>query len=261
MAENTEKAELKQINLDDVSLPTGEASVLDPTDNPWEFGPPPPKGDYRAKLILGSNGVQMGLDDARDESTLYYLIDIEGRIVSDDPEHNDIPFFERVSTKMGRGKRMSRAAGMVMKLFGKLPKTEGVTPLMVSKWLTKLLQQEPVVWVHLDWRASYKITDRNGKETWKNYATTMENFPPDGKGGHKHMFTADVGGGRREEIKAQLNVVHWYDKGEVPKQGAVKGAAAPVTPAAAATPAVAPIVVEEKKQDSDGLEDLLDSDL
>ena len=218
--QNKGKAKGEEVEVDFTKgLPWGgEAHDLDPEQDAWEFTAPPPHAVYTVELGLFE--ALLIKPDKDDESGWYYRIAIEGRI-RDSEEYNNIPAYLRVTTRLGRGKNISTVEGALIKL-GLKDKLVGkkLTPKASAEALCKLLQKGPTTKWEIDWRASYQYVDkRTGNNRYKNVYNTYEDFPdsPEGGKNHQPVCTNHITGGR-EQLEAQLNVVHWYGKGEEVKQ-------------------------------------------
>ncbi len=218
-------------------VPIGVASVLDPTEDAWEYAPPPPKNRYTLRLLLSDRGFEWGHRDPNDPQSLYYTCNLECRIVGGD--FNEIPVFDTVRTSIPRGKNLSTMMGLLLFIGYKLPKTD-LSPRGQAYIFQQLLKREPKCDAFVDWRASVQLP--NGD--WKNIFSSMDDFP-DGKGGKSHLYRYRHTNGTVEEVRARARVVKWYKKGDtstIPTAPAVvvqPGQAMPgLVPAAA--PGVAP---------------------
>ena len=206
--------------LQDKSLPTGQSHKLDITEDAWEYGAPPKAGPQTIKLFLAKDGV-ICYDDDKDKEP-GYGISIEGKIVdSTNGEFDGVTVFPRVNTFLGRGKNISTAAGLVAKLGYKVP--EQADHLAIAKLIVLALKKEPTIKVECDWRGWSKLDSR---VAFKN----MEAFPKDEHGEPIHIVDYKSSKGQIEEIRAQLQVVHWYGKGEEVKAAKGSSASAPKGP-------------------------------
>ena len=189
----------------------GQAQDLDPEQDAWQFSAPPPHAIYDVELALQDCTLVKYKEE--DESTWFYRINIEGRITGTQ-EYDNIPAFLRVTTRRGRGKAISTAEGALIKLGfkDKLPKQ--TTPGMVAKALVAALGKGPKSKWEIDWRASYSYQDKNGNTKYKNVFNTYDDFPDTPEGGKNPEVKVTTVNGGTETIQAQLNVVHWYGKGE-----------------------------------------------
>lgn len=207
--------EMKQINsLDDLKV-SGQVRKLDPTEDAWEFGAPPKKGIYRLKLFPGKDCWRLGQYDAKDESNIFVSCNLECRIVSEDPEVNDIPVFCNVSTRVGRRKNISTMMGLIVKLGHKL-KTYELTDKQLAKLFEKVLKAEPLIEAEIDWRGSYPFTNKKGEKEYKNVYNHYEEFPndPEEKGEKLTVISVTAEDGSRVEFRPQLYVAKWYGKDE-----------------------------------------------
>jgi hypothetical protein len=193
-------------------LPTGKKVKLDATEDAWAYSAPPPAGPQDIKLFLAKEAVKlMPLDKEKemDDDNSYYSISIEAKIVSDDPSLKNITVFPRVNTIIGRGKNISTAAGLVVKLGYKLPAE--ASDFEIAKLLCLAIKKEPVTKVEFEWQGWSK-TDK--KVVYPN----MASFPVDELGNHMHIVEYKCKDKSVEEIRAQLKVDHWYGKGEQPSK-------------------------------------------
>ena len=184
--------------LVDKSLPTGDKVKLDASEDAWEYAAPAPTGRYSLKLFLAKDGVKLYDDDPN--RAAIYGIAIEAKIVnSHGGEFDGSIVFPRVSTAIRRGKNISTAAGLISKLGYKIPAE--ADHLTIARLMVQALKKE------LDWKGWSKTDNRN-------VCNSMEDFPKDETGNPKWQFEYKTSKSTTEDIKAQLNVVHWYGKGE-----------------------------------------------
>lgn len=200
--------------LQDKTLPTGERRKHDITEDAWAYSAPPPTGRYKIKLHPAKDPVTIYKND--DDRPPIYNIAIEGEIVeSKDGEFDKVRVFPRVSTAVGRGKGISTAAGLIVKLGYKLP--EEIDDLSLARLVLKALMKEPMVDVEIDWQAY-------SKEDKRVVYRGMHKFPQDAQGEPMHVVDYMTKAKVTEEIRANLDVTHWYGKGETgnvrtPKRG------------------------------------------
>jgi hypothetical protein len=208
----TESADSKETKgrkvdvLQDKSLPTGEVHKLDAEEDAWAFSAPPKTGRYKIKLFLGKDGVICYDDDKDKESG--YSINLEGKIVeSEGGEFDNITVFPKVVTFFGRGKSISTAAGLLVKMGYKLP--DSADQVTIAKLVVMALKKEPIIDVELDWQGWSKLEKR---VVYKG----MTSFPVGEDNEYQHIVDYKSSKGS-EEIRAQCQVVHWYGKGEQSK--------------------------------------------
>ena len=203
----------------------GEEVEMDLEEDAWEFGAPPPKGDYDLKLFLAAkDGYKVGYDTPGDENSMWLQFNLECRIVnSKNGEYDDIPVFTRVNTKFGRGKSISTMAGLIVKLGYKIPNR--LAPKKLALYMDAALKKEPVVRAEIDWRGAYSYKDKDGKDVWENVFNRYEQFPNDPEKPGSKLFICEVTGkeGRKVEVRAQTQINRFYGKGE---GGKVKGVVA-----------------------------------
>ena len=195
--------------LQDKTLPTGERRKHDITEDAWAYSAPPPTGRYKIKLHPGDKPVTKW--DSEDGRPPIYNIAIEGEIVeSKDGEYDKVRVFPRVSTAVGRGKGISTAAGLIVKLGYKLP--DEIDDLSLARLVLKAIMKEPMTDVEIDWQAY-------SKEDKRVVYRGMHKFPQDANGEPMHVVDYMTKARVMEEIKANLDVTHWYGKGETGSVG------------------------------------------
>ncbi len=238
----------------------GEVRDLgDLTEDAWEYGAPPPHDVYQLKCFLSKDGWKQGLQNSKDPGSVFLQANLECRIIHDNEDYNGIPVFIRVNTKTWRGKTISTMEGMIAKwgfaeAYKKQVAKNGgkITPKFIAKVFEAALKSEPTLHAELDWRGSYSYIpkgSKDGEEKWENVYNHYWEFPKNDDGGRQHIVSVAGKDGLPKEIRAQLNVVKIWGKGEeVPKPGTLKtpdnAVVSPVlaTPVrAVATPVVAPV--------------------
>jgi len=228
MAERKEY-EMKQVtNLKECE--EGVPVKLNLDEDAWEYGAPPPKNAYKLKLFLAKDGIKQSQlsDNTKD---VYYVMNLECRIVSDNPEYDGVPVFTRVDTRVYRGKDISTMAGLLVACGYKntLEKeATAITPLRLARYMEAALKKEPVVTGELEWRGSYQFLNDKGEETWVNAIKKYEDFPmlPDGTGRNHITYITDKTKNVTYEIRAQSQISRFFGKNDaVPKynaQGVIK---------------------------------------
>ena len=153
----------------------------------------------------------MGKSDDNDPSTLYFLADLDCRVISDDKDQNGISIQETVSTTVFRGQKTSQMATLIVKLgYGdKLPANP--TPKQQSKLLAGILKRDPKCFAELDWRAWSKneMDARRGK-AGKFILRGMEKFPQLDDGSYDHIIEDKSG----EQCFARAHIVRWLSADE-----------------------------------------------
>jgi hypothetical protein len=205
--------DVEQILSNSAELPEGKKHKLDASaaDDAWDFGAPPPKGHYDLSIAFSKpskNTSNAGIRYNKEED--YYVIGFECRTVNhSNTDYNNIPVFAGVSTKIGRGKVISTAAALLVKMGVKIP--DELTDKQVVQLWSQLMKRNPICrQCLLDWRGGYK----DGKSQWQNVFQTMEDFPvdktlEDGTIVYNYlpMVTNNMGG--QTEVRAQLYVSEW----------------------------------------------------
>lgn len=195
--------------LQEKNLPEGEKRKHDITEDAWEFSAPPKAQRFSIKIHPAKDPVTLYQDD-KDRPPIYNIA-IEGEIVnSTNGEFDKVRVFPRVSTAVGRGKNISTAAGLLVKLGFKIP--EEISDKSLATLVLKALMKEPVTDVEVDWQGY-------SKEEKRVVYRGMHRFPQDENGEPMHIVDYKTKSGSIEEIKANLDVTHWYSKGE---KGSIK---------------------------------------
>lgn len=251
MAE-TNKLELLDINSPkDVEL-EGLLMELDLDEDAWTYGAPPIKGAYRLKVFPSKEAWKQGVVQGNDPKDVFFALNIECRIVSDDSDLNDIPVFGRLDTRIFRGKSINTMAGFLIAAGHRqsLQKQGKITAKKLALMAEAALKREPIVMGEVDWKGSYSYINDKGVTTWVNAFNKYEDFKPKADGsGREHIVTVSGPGGNYE-VRAQSQITRFFAPGAViPKynvMGIVKdGAGAKVNGPAPPTPAgpkVQPIV-------------------
>lgn len=233
------KTSIQPVDIFSKNLPEGNTRMLDLSEDWQARADVPPAGTYRVKLFEArQEPVVMGKTQQGD---VFYSVNMEARLQSDDERYNGYPIDVRASTMPYRGKTKSPIVGILEACGFKL-KSNQVTDLMVTQTLVKHLKTEPVVWVDIEWGARAQ----NGKGEWVAAARKMADFPlKDGVlGEHESTATITLPDGTRKEVNARVSIVHWHGV-NAPAQAKGKAPAPAPTPAPAkatakAKPAPAP---------------------
>lgn len=198
------------------SIPRGAKKKIDPEEDAWASVAPPVHDIYCLKPVIAKKGVKYfkaGTKDGygREIKEDYFNINIEHRIISEsDPDVNMIAVFQNLSTKIGRGKAISTAAGFLRKLGLKVPGE--IDDLGVVELLKQALNGERVMFGEVDWRGSFQDSDGS----WQNTHSSMSDFPknPDRAGERLHKVRCTKKNGTPVEVQAQTTVMHLYSKKE-----------------------------------------------
>lgn len=174
----TERAELKTIDINNTSLLEGEEQEINPNADAWDQPAPPPDGVYLCKVFLAKQGFQVGMLDDESltkEQRTFYRANLVLKIL-DEGKWKDLNIFYNVSTFISAGKEISTMLGMIRKTGVEI-KDKKVTPLAQVKLLGKVIKLEPKLYFKGEWKA----WDQD-KEEWIKVG--MKNFPKteDGKG-------------------------------------------------------------------------------
>lgn len=214
------KDKLPEVDLEKIlAMPsgTGLKRALDPTEDAWERSAPVEPGRYTIKAFLSKEKVKMGYyDEAKKEP--WFTLNLECKIQSDDPDINNTTVFGGVSTRINARKKISTAAGLIAKYGFKLPAE--ASDIDIVKLLKAALAKEKTIDVEIDWKAGYKEADGS----WINLANTYEDFPDNPEGGKDYVIKATKKDNSKEEVRARLNITHWYGKDEKEVKGGNTGA-------------------------------------
>jgi len=189
----------------------GTKNKLDPEQDAWKRGAPPLPGVYNVDLAV--NAATLEKPKPSDESTWYFMINIEGRI-SDEGDYKGIPGFMRVNTRIKRGADTSTAYGAIVKLLGvdiaksKIPSE--VEPGVIAKTLVNLINKGAKAKWEFGWRAGY--SDSKGR--WHTVCSTYDEFPESPEGGKESTVVVTTVDGGKEVISANSNITAWFGKGE-----------------------------------------------
>lgn len=221
--ESTRSGDAKNGRVVDIftekGLYTGVKHKLNKEDDAFTFSAPPEKGRYQIKVLPAKDFVSLKHVDPDDEnSDQYYSLAMECPVLDAAGTSLGAMVFPTVTTRIQRGKDISTAAGLVVKLGYKIPEEDD--EFGIAKLCAKVVKAEKTTWVELDWTGW-------SKELKKQVYNTMTDFPVGEDGKHEHIvqyrLPREKGGGT-EEIKASLKVKYWYSKGEDAKEQPGSGA-------------------------------------
>lgn len=176
-----------------------------------------PEGIYPCKW---SNADEKGLAAATTKPkgtnpTRHYVGgNIVGRIVANGEPFDDAPVYKYINSLSMRGKPTSDLHHFCNCASSPAPNRSTVRELLAHA--EEVLQQNPAVYTHLDWRASYQKDDG----TWHEFAKRMDQFPKhfdeNGKfdGTYEQQIKSPKDG---ELINAQLYVRAFYTEAEAKK--------------------------------------------
>lgn len=203
-----EGTERKVVDVFAAGAPVGKASKINIEEDAWERIAPPPRGRYSLQLFPADNAVTVNENKKGEFES--YSINIMARIVKSTEDNNDAICWPTVTTRFGRGKEISTAVGLLVKLGYDKAFKPGVeyTDLAIARAMVGALKKEPIIDNNLcDWKASYQ--DDKG---WHNIANTMEDFPVV-NGEREHIIKVTKRDGSRDELKAKFFVREWGGKG------------------------------------------------
>ena len=208
----------KVVDIFAADAPKGKTSEINVEEDAWERIAPPPMGRYSLQLFLGENTPTLNEDEKTGEF-VSYSIAITAKVINHSvEEYNGATCFPNfpVTTKIGRGKSISTAAGLLVKLgYDKVFKP-GVaySDLSIAQALVKALKKEPIIANNLcDWKASYAQEKKNGQTQYVNVALTMDDFPKDANGEPEHIYKVTKRDGSLDELPARFFIKEWGGKG------------------------------------------------
>lgn len=232
--------EQERIFIDPTNFEDDSEAVQYDTDaDAYERIAPPPAGRYDLHVTLPEEGAfEQKVTDSGDK---YIVANLECIIVdSPNEDANGRRVFGRVSTYLGRGRKISQMAYLLLKMGYPKEKLSGpVTQKeLVSKfykWITK--QDRFVKQCLIDWQGWSKNAN-NGKGAV--VFGKMSDFPRDKNGNYEHIVDYKKIGQPSEEITAKLKLKDWgssaptVGKAATATGGSTK--AAPVVKKAATAP-------------------------
>lgn len=225
--DDNQKTEAVLIDPSNFKLANSAAMQLDVEADAYERSAPPPAGRYNVHFTPSEKCYEL---KKTEDGTEYVVANLEGRIVDcPNDELNGFMIFARVSTFLGRGKKISTMAYVLLKMGYPKEKLQGELTVeeLVNKFNKFIIKQDRVVKdCLLDWQGWSQVQE-------KVIFSKMADFPkgPDGK--HLHIVDYRKAGQPSEEITARLKLKDWGGS-----SGAPGGAKAP------ASPAKAPVVVK-----------------
>lgn len=236
VADAEESTEKGQGVVVDIFAPKGLAEGnrkkldKDAADDAFTFSAPPPAGRYSLKFHLGKDPVKYH-ESNKEGREDYYTITAECEVL--DATGTRIgTVFPRFATYISRGKGISTAGAIVVKMGLKVP--EEATDKEIALLCAKAMKAERIVDAELDWQGYSKMDKRV-------VFSSMLAFPTDDEGNSQHITYIKTKAGVEEEIRANLQVKHWYGK----KDGAGGAPAGKGTSAVAKAPIQQQLVDEE----------------
>lgn len=235
--------EAQDIEIDPAMLEQceeGEVHKLNASkaDDAWDYGAPVPMGLYDLRLGLAKGGLKQNKEDK------HFNLNLECKVTGhDNADYNGQTVFAYVSTKIGRGKEISTAAAILVKLGVEIPKE--ATDKQIAMLLVNKMKGEAIIRQNLlDWRATYNAGTKDNPD-WVNQHNTMTDFPilerkENGDIVYNHAPTLVTAKGK-QELRAQLFVAEWGNA-NVSKVVHKKGPNAQAAKTASA-PALAPVPV------------------
>lgn len=255
---NNAKANETDIEIDPSMLEQaeeGEVHKLNASaaDDAWDFGAPVPMGHYDLRLGLAKGGLKQNKEDK------HFTLNLECKTTGhDNKDYNGQTVFAIVSTKIGRGKEISTAAALLVKLGVEIPKEatdKAIATLLINKMKGEAIIRQNL----LDWKAGYNQGTKDNMD-WVNMYNTMTDFPVlsreavNGKEviTYNHNPKIVTRTGATQELRANLYVSEWGNS-NVSKIVHKKGPGTQTAKAGAApTLAPVPIVSEGDAPSLDG---------
>lgn len=183
----------------------GDVVELDPTEDAWKRSALPHRGLYFIKSFPPKQRFTV-LRTSDDKQLQWWEVSMESKIVECiDPELDNTTVFPKVSTYIGRGKNLSTAGGWIIRTGYTLPKDGKLNHLDVATVTAKIIKQEPVNLVLIDW-SGWSEKDK------RVVCKSMIDFPVGPDGLPMDEFTHTANDGTPEQIKATLKVRFWCQK-------------------------------------------------
>ena len=271
----------------------GQVMQMDKEADAWESINPPPANYYALLPVVSKDGYTENEIVEGDPNSIYYKANLACKIVSSDEAANGSIVYLNVSSYIGRGKKISTMAGVMLKSNKKPSKMpETITHGELLGWFVKWVKAQPTIYAWCDWSA---WSSKKQQMVRKG----MENFPQSEDGTYdahleidgeeivgklkieklltKTEFDEAVQGKSVEEAKGEIPEVEEEEEVKPVTKPAAKqikntqATAAPAPPPAKKKVAPAPPPVEEVdmsvgddeevvEEEGGGIEDFIDDD-
>jgi hypothetical protein len=204
---------IKDLNFDGPDL------ELDLSDDAWSYGAPPPAGVYDFKWFLAKDGITVGYTEKDNPKTAYVRIGCEGHLKNNADWEDSIAYMY-LDSRVFRGKSNSTMAGFIQKAGGEKYITKPISTKKIAGLAEAILKKEPIIKAEIDWQGQYDWTPDKGKnageKTYERVYRHMTDFPVDPQDKNKRLHIVTVTGkdGLPKEIRAQIQVVRLFGKGE-----------------------------------------------
>lgn len=202
------------VDLDSIDASLVEETIsINPEANPMEEVPPVDDGKYRVKVLVDQKSWEQRetKENKSGNKTTYLSVKASFEIVDGKFEGRRV-FGNFLSTLVFDGK--CEMAYLLIKMLGDTPEArQEVANLKNYVELAKAFKQvsagEPIVQVSTKWVAQYVSgkNEKTGKDEYKVARSGQRNFPPDGKGGFKHVFVHPQSG---QEVKARAEIQDYF---------------------------------------------------
>ena len=187
MAED--QKELKALSIEDLDQLAGTAGgdyamELDKDVNPFDFPAPPDDGEYIARVIVQTDGVNSRVG----KNGKFLQMGLEYTIVDPDGEFDNRKVFDGVNTINFRNNTNTMfGLALALGLKDQVPTRGSALDLAKLIMITLADDEAPMVKIETRQTASVRIpaTIEGEKDTWKVLAKRQRDFPPDGDGGFK----------------------------------------------------------------------------
>ncbi len=232
------KVEAVEVDINTAGLAEGVEQEIDAKEDWQARACPPPKGRYTLKLTVEDAKFEMNQKrgfSANDPNGKYYTKQIACKIQDPTGKWQDSVVFYKASTGVGKGKKMSTMAGLLLMIGAKMPPK--INDLKLAKnFYAIIAKNQPVLVADCDW----STWDKDGKgEFGQALLVGMDNFPKKANGEYHHIVKTNKG----VEQVAKLKLIKWVGKPGVavaPSDVPTAQAGKPVAKAPAAKAAPAP---------------------
>lgn len=235
MAIKDETKEIKPIEIDinDTALIEGTGLDLDLTEDWQAQAAPPPASRYKLKLTIEDDKFTVGVKQGfgkDDPNGKYYKKQLACKIQAEGSEWNNSIVFYNCNTSIGRGKKLSTMAGLLIMLGAKLP--ANISELKLARHFNAVIKKnEPELIADCDWSAWDMEAESKG-DFGAAAKVGMKNFPlVNGKRVHI------IEGAKGQQIVAKLKITKFLGKPGSAASASVVSQPKPVAVKAEAKPA------------------------
>lgn len=231
--DETKKIEPIEIDINDASLVAGDALNLDLNEDWQAQAAPPPAAKYRLKLTLEDSKITVGQKQGfatTDPNGKFYKKQVVCKIQLPGNEFDQSFVYYNATSGVGRGKKLSTMAGLLLMMGAKLK--PNMSELELAKlFIAVVNKHEPELIGECDWSAWDTEAESKG-DFGAALKVGMKNFPLI-NGKRQHI----IEGSKGQQVVAKLKVNKWLGKA---------GAAAPKPVVSQPKPVqqAAPVAVE-----------------